>query len=258
MCATIDRMALTKLNCAFRKGGRTPMDATSCSLFNPQMRPGCLAFGASAAARDSIGGQVASKLALEHFVEGISDFFHPSSPEGRARDPEIVTAENLQSIEAAFKRANSSVYSFGHKLAAGGRMAAELLGVVLQENVVSVGRVGAAGAYLCRMSELYPFFETPQEESSESGSPFIGMASLVSVQLSSVRLEEGDVLLFFSNALRDAEMNPVFAIMDEISGGRAVSCDEWLEGVSAPVFSGEFGAVIQVGPDVIFLDEECV
>ena len=58
------------------------------------------------------------------------------------------------------KNANESVYSFGHKLAAGGRMASSLLGIVIEENTIAAGRVGAGSAYLYREGDLFSFFES--------------------------------------------------------------------------------------------------
>ena len=258
-------MSFTRLDCAVLKNERVNSDSSFCALFNPQKRPGSLSFVGSIAARESIGGQVASKLALEHFIEGIIDFYRNvqgSRPaRGLERESSIVTVENIEAIEAAFKRANSSVYNFGHKLAAGGRMAASLIGASLQENVISIGKVGQACAYLCRGTELYPFFEINSEEGlAENGSvgSFVGVASLVSVQLSSVQIEEGDLLFFSSDALSEGYLNRFFRIMDEREGGNLISCDEILRKLYPRGIEIEFAVLIQVGPDAIFLDEECI
>lgn len=253
-------MSLTKLQCACQKGEKWGVDSGSCVFFNPQSRPGCLAFGGSTAARESIGGQVASKLALEHFIEGMLDYFHPA-PQGRGeRETETVSAENLQAIEVAFKRANNSVYTFGHKLAAGGRMAASLIGVIFQENVVSIGKVGGACAYLARGGELYPFFDAGSEDNTpdDGAGLYVGSASLVSVQLSSVRLEERDALFFFSDSLSEAQVNRLFGILDEREQNPSTGCAGVLRQLFPHKNEYGFAAMMEAGVDVIFLDEECV
>ncbi len=260
-CATIVAMSLTRLQCAFQKGEKWGVDSSSCVFFNPQSRPGCLAFGGSTAARESIGGQVAARLALEHFVEGMLDFFHPAPLRIEERDTETVSAENLQAIEVAFKRANNSVFTFGHKLAAGGRMAASLIGVILQENVISIGKVGGACAYLARGGELYPFFDAgvPEEGATEGGGGvYVGSASLVSVQLSSVRLEEGDALFFFSDSLADAPVNRLFGALDGREQNPSMECSSVLMQLFPHPNEYGFAAMAEAGADVIFLQEECV
>ena len=171
-----------------------------------------------------------------------------------------MTAENLQAIEAAFKNANSSVYGFGHKLAAGGRMAASLIGVMLQEGVVSVGRVGTASAYLARGAQLYPFFDGGQGDASDpaAAGSFVGVASLVAVQLSSVVLEEGDRILLFSDAVSDAQLGRVFKLVDDIAQGVSIDPEEVLSRLFPARMDPDFAAVMQVGPDLIFLDKECI
>jgi hypothetical protein len=108
----------------------------------------------------------------------------------------------LQILESAFRKANSSVYTFGHKLAAGGRMAATLLGLVLQGELIAAGRAGGGGAYLYRNGELFPFFEGGESPTKTGvAEEVVGKNSLVSVELASVPAQEGDTIFVFGTAL---------------------------------------------------------
>lgn len=68
---------------------------------------------------------------------------------------------SLELLEKAFKAADDSVYQFGHKLAAGGRLSTSLIGLVIEKNLIAAGRVGHGNAYLCREGEVFPFFLKP-------------------------------------------------------------------------------------------------
>ena len=118
-------MGLTRLGCHRFRGEKAAHDVSSFVALNPLAHPSCLVFAGSSAARESLGSQVAYKLAIDYFVSGIQTYFADQS--GAAKGEEKV----VKALEEAFRAANSSVYSFGHKLSAGGRMAASLLGVVI-------------------------------------------------------------------------------------------------------------------------------
>jgi len=194
---------------------------------------------AATAGRDNICGHVASKLGLEHFMEGVLETYRTATP-GETDGGVLV-------LEEAFRRANSCVYEFGHKLAAGGRMAASLVGLVVADGVAACGRVGSNAAYLFRGFELFPFFET------DSNDQFVGSQSLVSVQLSSIPIEPSDTFLLFSNPLDPDRVNRLVDILEE---------DEWhskgdaASSLAKQLFPGgdlPFLVVVRVGPEAIYL-----
>lgn len=251
---------ITRFDCAFLKGTAATADSAFCTVLNPASTPGSIVVGGSLAARESIGGHVASKLAIEHFVDETIRFFRePELPWGHSTgDSEAVTGENVKALEAAFKKANTSVYSFGHRLAAGGRMAASLIGAVLRDQVISVGRVGSPAAYLCRGSEVFPFFEPSSADVAESdrNGEFVGLASLVSIQLSSLVLEENDLLIFASCELDTSHMNRLFRVMNDMAQGVEFECDDILRRLFPRGADMDFVVIIQAGPETIFLNEE--
>jgi serine/threonine protein phosphatase PrpC len=192
---------------------------SSYVMFNPSFSPGRIVLACAKAARQSLGGQIASTLALEHFVNGVFDYFNAlenkvssasvktpqnsqkkneekkkavvlkdvnTSPDaqreqlqndslqssgqkssGKTTPGQIVDEKtallsdqiSLRLLEYAFKNANHSVYTFGHKLAAGGKMAASLLGLALVNDVLTVGRVGDGIGYLVRNGHVFQFFQ---------------------------------------------------------------------------------------------------
>lgn len=169
---------------------------------NPESKPGCLVLAGSSAVRDSVGSQVACKLGIEHFVEGVLDFFKDRDS-AHSDDSQPNRELSVKVLEAAYRRANRSVYEFGHKLSAGGRMSASLLGVVIEDDVVVAGRVGLGGAYLFRNKELYPFFD--QSALQKRPKSELGVNSLVAVELASIRAAESDIIVLFSCELSPLE-----------------------------------------------------
>lgn len=208
------------------------------------------------AVRESIGSQVACRLSVEHFVEGILDFYVPKAGAESApvaADESQHSERSLQALEAAFRKANKSVYSFGHSLSAGGRMAASFLALVLDEDFIAAGRVGGGGAYLYRGGELFPFFESPSENASPE---FLGTQSLVSVELASVPIEARDLFLVFSEQLSAQEESKLTELLSDID--YQTSINPALE-VSQFLFDSPqdvaFALSARVGDEVIYLDD---
>ena len=242
-------MPLTHIDCQFHRGEGASADTSSYVALNPTLTPGSLLLAGSSAARGSIGSQVACRLALEHFVEGVVEFFEAAgrraSAGGAFGHPEI----SVEVLEAAFKKANRSVYSFGHKLAAGGRMAASLLGLVIQDSLIAAGRVGAGSAYLHRQGELFPFFEARESGAAD----FVGSNSLVAVELASIPVEPADSVLAFSCRLRDEQEAGLRSQLAGADLGRAGALRELVSGLWSDPREPGFALAAQLGPQTIYL-----
>lgn len=257
-------MGLTRLDCHLFRGERAAHDVSSFIALNPCLEPSRLVFAGSSAARDSLGSQVAYRLAIDYFVSGIQGFYETPS---RAKGEERV----VKALEEAFRSANSSVYSFGHKLSAGGRMAASLLGVVIEEGKFASGRVGFGSVYLYRGNQLYPFFETPQGESEKVGDAqefpgdlatrkysFIGSNSLVDVELASVELQGEDIVCVFSRPLTGLNETLLFECLETLrsEGFPIEKLPDIADRVCRDVFTEpetlSFALVAAVGPDAIY------
>ena len=236
-------MTLTRIDCQFYRGAAA--ESASFAALNPARKPGSIVAAGSSAGRESLGGQVACKLALEHFVDGVLEFFDPAGQSGNGGD---IT---LEVLESAFRRANSSVYQFGHQLAAGGRLAASLIGVVIQNSVVATGRVGSGSAYLYRAGELFPFFE----QRSQGSEVFIGANSVVSVELASVPIEETDTIFVFSETLSVELESDLLDFLDGADLRSSRLCSEVIGYLFPEIASVSFGMVLGVGPDTIYLSE---
>lgn len=203
-------------------------------------------FSAAYAVRQSIGAQVACKLALEHFVSGVLDSFE--STLGQSAEPGQAT------IEAAFKRANSSVYDFGHKLAAGGRLAAALFGLVIQSQSVTLGRVGSWSSYLLRDGVVYPFFEeTPAFDSVDGEDHFVGAKSLVTIETASVPLAARDVLVTTASCLDAEALRALTEICAETS--RTTDAPKGLCQQIAAISEFPLLFFAYIGPEAIYLDQ---
>lgn len=261
-------MALTRLDCHLFRGDRAAHDVSSFVALNPEMEPSRMVFAGSSAARDSLGSQVAYRLAIDYFVKGVEASYAPAQraqPSGK--NEEMV----VKVLEEAFRSANSSVYSFGHKLSAGGRMAASLLGVVIQNGRLATGRVGFGSVYLFRKNQLYPFFEAPEGEIEKIGDArefpddlaarkysFVGTNSLVDVEMASVELQGEDVICAFSRPLTSLNETLLFESLEALiaDGFPLVPQDDVAARLCHDVFTEpetiSYALVASVGPDVIY------
>ncbi len=277
-------MAITRIDCSFYSGDWSSGESSSYLALNPQNVPGSLVVAGSCAVRESIGSQVASKLALQHFVEGVCQYFSKEK-QAAAEEKDALSADGvielakptneaaLEVLEVAFRNSNSSVYEFGHRLAAGGRMAASLISLVFLNNVIAAGRVGPGSAYLCRAGEIFPFFEAPPQNESPHNQlleAYVGSNSMVSVELASVPLAPLDVVLMFSSSLDVYQERELSAAILEVDTGFSPAgyCTllpnhrgkynpsrELVKNLFADPTSLSFAAMVSIGPDTIYLSD---
>lgn len=243
-------MLLTKIDCDFFKAKRAKRELFSYVALNPTLRPGNLVAAESAAVQDTIGSQVACRLALEHFVDGVLEFFR-SVDLGQQCEHRILISEEV--LEAAFKRANQSVYEFGHKLVAGGRMAASLIGLVVQDQNVAAGRVGGHSAYLLRNNKVFPFFDN---SSDKEKSGLIGKGQSVVVELASIALQPLDGIAVFSEVLTANELRCMAKLLPSFDW----ESESVAERIRVAAFADraetvDFAMTIKMGPSVVYLEE---
>jgi len=266
MCSSTRQMAFTWFDCQFFRGSAAPGDSSSYACFSPVNEAGTLVFVGSRASKDNIGSQVACKLALEHFIKGASKSLAETSRARRGMKSGDTGGDNIksgsvksdrkiergpQALEDAFRNANNSVYQFGHKLSAGGRLATSLMGLIICDGTVAVGRVGTGSTYLYRGSQIFPFFEAPGGDNGAlagSGSA-VGSNSLVSVELASVDLEEFDRLLILPEEL-DRELEPDLLNLLEKKG---VDCSTICRSLLSDNQSVSFSLLLSCGPLTTYL-----
>ena len=264
-------MKPTRLDCHLYRGDHAAADGSSFVALNPLVRPAQMVFAGSSAIRDSLGSHVAYRLALDYFVVGVEH--HYSSSVGQSRS--LGEEEGVIAVlEEAFRSANTSVYGFGHKLAAGGRMAASLLGVVIEGGRLATGRVGFGSVYLFRGGELFPFFEAPEGGDTQVGDAkeqpdeyhtrncsFIGSNAMVDVELASVVLQPEDIVCVFSRPLTTLNETLLFEFLDNlrIDSREASRNAGTAERLCSDVFTEpetlSFAMVACVGPDSIFCSQ---
>lgn len=249
-------MLSSPTHCFTYRGQDQSLETSNYVLFNPLGRPGCAVMAGSCAANDSIGSQVACGLALEHFTKSLQQYFIEN--ERTVGDEDYC----LHALETAFRDANRNVYSFGHSLAAGGRMAAKFLALVYLKDSVGngtfcAGRVGTGSAYLHRDGELFPFFEPSYSSQRETTENYLGANSLVSVDLANVPVEEGDTVYLFSDPLDGMGEHELRSLAAEMISPKvenpAVELTRFLYDVPTSV---AFSFVLQVGKRGLFLPSE--
>lgn len=247
-------MRATKIDIFFYRGVSSDTEEASYVSFNPTLTPGSLVAATSVTSRESISNQVASKMALERFVEGVLEFF---SSGGAASKSASEDEKSLQILEAAFKRANAAVYQFGHKLAAGGRMSASLLGVVIEEACVAAGRAGRSSAYLARGSSLFPFFDQPRDvgmNEQQAREQLVGAHSVVAVELAAVTVEPNDVIVAFSEPLEEGDELRLRDIVQSVDLGGKNPAEEVVRVLFGRDRRVSFALLAVIGPPAIYLD----
>jgi hypothetical protein len=238
------------------------------------------------AVRSSIGSQVACKLSLQHFVASVLDYFDPpkasDAPSQVPETPSMLGARpglsegsdsdapvvSLELLEKAFKAANDSVYQFGHKLAAGGRLSTSLIGLVIEKNLIAAGRVGQGNAYLCREGEVFPFFETILDsrlgnaaQPGQLTDGYVGSQSMVSVELASVPLRPHDVIFLCAEPLDAFGERELYGVLDDLGvtyseTAREPStfvCDQLVQSLYPAASEIPFAMLAVVGPETIYL-----
>lgn len=239
--------ALTKIDCALAGGPPSLGQSDLYSVLNPTQHPGCLVAGFSTAARETVSGHIASKLALEHFITTVTEILTRRSQ----GEPE---ARVVGAMEFAFREANRGVYEFGHQLAAGGRMGASLMGLIIDDGTIAVGKSDSGSVYIVRNGEVVPFF-IEDSEATSINSNHVGANSLVNVEMSSLPLQSGDAILAFSRTLDPVEEA---RLIDSVQAGLIVNGKGLNFGIehlfpdrgTVPVL-----LVITVGPEGIYLEE---
>lgn len=260
-------MSLTRLDCDIFRGRDVVADASSYVAVNPVAKPAQLVFAGSTAVMQGLGSQVAYRLALEHFLRGVEDHYATSNRAPGAPDEDAV----VQVLEDAFRTANSSVYGFGHKLAAGGRMAASLLAFAIEEERFAAARVGLGSVYLFRDNQLFPFFSSEGIDRSVVGDAeefpsdlniqrqaFVGSNSIIDVEIASVTLGAGDIVCAFSRSLTALNETLLFQHLETLiqEGFPELQPRDLAERLCIEVFTEpdtlSFCCVAAVGPDVIY------
>ena len=207
-------MSITKVDSHLYRGPKASTDTSSYSLFNPAQRPGGFVCGVASVVQGGLGSRVACKLALEHFVEGVSDYYQSDLDQSSDINEQVDGSLNATVLEQAFREANTSVYDFSHKISSGGQLSASMLGVVAQDDYISVGKVGVGSAYLVRDGELYPFFEEADDAQAH-----IGANASASLQISTIPVEGDDLFVIISETLKPFEevmLGEIASMYDDI------------------------------------------
>ena len=267
-------MALTRLDCDIYRGRKAASDASAYVALNPLSRPAQMVFAGATAVIQGVGSQVAYKLALDYFVKGILGSYDGDTDKqsaGGSGQAELDDESVSRALEDAFRLANSSIYGFGHKLAAGGRMAASLLGIAVEGAKFAAARVGQGSVYLFRANQLFPLFgaegvdravvgDVPEfcpELASQRGG-FLGSHSIVDVEVASVTLQPGDTVTAFSRPLTTLNETLLFQHLEVVSseGFPEMQPHYQAEQLCIDVFtepdSLSFACMVCLGPEVIF------
>lgn len=265
-------MAITRLDCDIFRGSGALADASAYVALNPALKPTQMVFAGSTAVIQGVGSQVAYRLALDYFVEGLLGHLKRGA---QSSDGEVSKDDNddaaVNALEAAFRAANASVYGFGHKLAAGGRMAASLLAFVVDNQRFAAARVGHGSVYLFRGNQLFPFFSSDGVDRSLVGDidefggeaqtqrqVYVGSHSIIDVEVASVELNPGDYVVAFSRPLTTLNETLLFQHLEVLTseGFPQSQPARMAEQMCLDVFTQSdtvsFACLAALGPEVIY------
>ena len=235
-------MSLTKFDSNFYRGKQVAPTMSSYVAFNIGCQPGRLVMAGSVASQASLGSQIAAKLCLEHLSESILDCYEQIDIDEEAEK------ENI--LERSLKRANLAVYNFGHQLSAGGRLAASVLVLVIENEKIISGRVGAMGAYLYRKGNIFPFFVT-----KECADACIGVNSKVLVETAEVEARPLDSVFLFSRSLSKAQEQLLANSLGGIQGRVDFDLDKIVKNIFPNSDNVEFAQVVCIGPKAFYLGD---
>lgn len=157
--------------------------------------------------RGTITSQIAVKMAFDAALE-------------RSLDPTLgKTTSPLASavVREAFKEANARVYQYGHRMGAGGTMAASGVLAALADGRFTVGRVGSYEGFLFRAGAITPLFEPAEAQPRPTAgvlTRFIGANAQILVDLASLEVRDEDIIVFTTATLDSAALR----ICEELLG----------------------------------------
>jgi len=230
-------MALTKFDSNFYRGEAVPASMSSFVAFNIGLVPGKLFMAGSSAVQNSVGSKIAARICLDRLANSVLDCYALEQKSDK---------ENI--LESSFKRANQAVYQFGHQLSAGGRLAAAVIALAVEDRTIIAGRVGAMGAYLYRKGRLFPFFI-----SNESADTCIGINDRVTVETAEVEIKPFDSIFIFSRMLSVEQEQQLLKFLGGIEGRLDFDLDAIVKNVFYNFKELSFAQVLSVGPETIFL-----
>lgn len=106
--------------------------------------------------------------------------------------------EALEIVRSVFREANTRVYEYGHRMAAGGQVSAKGIVAVFDGERMSIGQAGECQSFLWRGGKLMPFFAESGTKERPSGGVlerFVGANAKILVDLATVKVRDGDVLV---------------------------------------------------------------
>ena len=135
------------------------------------------------------------------------------------------------------------------------------MGISIVDGTVAAGKAGDGAAFLVRGSEMYPFFERKSDEgltAHQQQEQLVGAHSLVSVELSSVPLEPGDLVLCFSQSLEPAAERRLSALVAAGSFRETRIIDAVLGKLWGRKRWPSYALLLKIGPKSLYLDEPLV
>jgi hypothetical protein len=219
-------------------------------------------------ARGSLSSQIAAQMSAASALDAILSFEEGHSKDSAQQfndDVPLATAI----VRSGIKTANADVYSYAHKMGAGGKIGATGFVSCFAHSRCSIARVGAYAVYACRDGRVLDLFEQTSESSDKEQygvlQRFIGANSQVLVDLISLELKAGDSILFTSQSAENLPFGRISDIMvghgsleEQLSAFQLLSAECAVEeqgNGKSVIARNAFTGLLKVGAPVITLTE---
>lgn len=197
-----------------------PVPTLATALFSLGTRPSPVFFSALEGVSTNIRSQIAVKMALDAMISEA-----PARFEAGERPDQSLALEIVRDV---FREANSKVYEYSHRMGSGGQISAKGIVAVFDGNRVSIGQAGDYESYLWRGGKIVPFYERKDNVTLARGGVlerFIGANTKILVDLATVAVRKGDIIVITTTSPTDALKNYLLEVFKK-SGGVSNTCHE--------------------------------
>ncbi len=181
--------------------------------FTPALTPAPLITIAFAAADDGIANQIARKLIRDSVVE----FTFKRS---WTRDVDVNDEFGAEYIRSAFLNANRRLYEYGHRMLHGGQFGTPALIALLDDNRLTVGRVGQFDCYLLRGPSVIRLFQRTSPPGASQKAVLaqsLGVSPEVELDIASMTIRRGDIFVLLNVAASETHQQLIPAIFQGYS-----------------------------------------
>ena len=223
---------------------------------------------------EGVSGNITSQIAVQLSHDAIAERALEFACE-LSRAPESLAGGDdplsLRFVREALKAANTGVYEYSHRMAAGGQVSATGFVASFDGVKFGLGQVGSYETYVWRSGQLEPFYDYSEEvlDSSREGilRRFIGANAQILVDLAAVNVRQGDIVVLTSMCREErfpAVVERVLSTTDSLADAAVAVASEVArlcliegEGRSFAFQGNALALLVRIGKPFIELKQVC-